>query len=55
MLPHRGRTCPSARRRSDGARGSRGQLLLLRLDPRARVYTLGKGVPPVDAPYFYVD
>lgn len=29
--------------------------LLLRLDPRARVYTLGKGVPPVDAPYFYVD
>jgi CRISPR-associated protein Cas2 len=28
--------------------------LLLRLDPRARVLTLGKGLEPVDAPYFYV-
>jgi CRISPR-associated protein Cas2 len=28
--------------------------LLLRLDPRARVLTLGKAVEPVDAPYFYV-
>jgi CRISPR-associated protein Cas2 len=29
-------------------------LLLLRLDPRARVLTLGKAVEPMDAPYFYV-
>jgi len=28
--------------------------LLLRLDPRARVLTLGKGIAPMDAPYFYV-
>jgi CRISPR-associated protein Cas2 len=28
--------------------------LLLRLDPRARVLTLGKAVEPVDAPYFHV-
>jgi len=28
--------------------------LLLRLDPRARVLTLGKAVEPVDAPYFYL-
>jgi CRISPR-associated protein Cas2 len=27
--------------------------LLLRLDPRARVLTLGKAVEPVDAHYFY--
>ena len=28
--------------------------LLLRLDPRARVVTLGKAIEPVDAPYFYL-
>jgi CRISPR-associated protein Cas2 len=28
--------------------------LLLRLDPRAHVLTLGKAVEPTDAPYFYV-
>lgn len=28
--------------------------LLLRLDPRARVRTLGKAIKPVDAPYFYL-
>ena len=28
--------------------------LLLRLDPRARVQTLGRGVTPMDLPYFYV-
>jgi CRISPR-associated protein Cas2 len=28
--------------------------LLLRLDPRARVMTLGKAIEPTDAPYFYV-
>lgn len=28
--------------------------LLLRLDPRARVLTLGKALEPVDAPYFYL-
>lgn len=28
--------------------------LLLRLDPRARVFTLGKAVEPMDAPYFHV-
>jgi CRISPR-associated protein Cas2 len=28
--------------------------LLLRLDPRARVLTLGKGVVPMDPLYFYV-
>jgi CRISPR-associated protein Cas2 len=28
--------------------------LLLRLDPRARVLTLGKAIEPTDAPYFYV-
>ena len=28
--------------------------LLLRLDPRARVLTLGKGIVPMDSPYFYV-
>ncbi|MBM3739672.1 MAG: CRISPR-associated endonuclease Cas2 [Acidobacteria bacterium] len=27
--------------------------LLLRLDPRARTFTLGKAVEPVDAPYFH--
>jgi CRISPR-associated protein Cas2 len=27
--------------------------LLLRLDPRSRVYTLGVAVDPVDPPYFY--
>ena len=28
--------------------------LLLRLDPRARVHTLGKAIEPIDAPYFHV-
>jgi len=28
--------------------------LLLRLDPRARVLTLGKAIEPIDAPYFHV-
>lgn len=28
--------------------------LLLRLDPRARVYTLGRALEPLDAPYFYL-
>lgn len=28
--------------------------LLLRLDPRARVYTLGKAIVPMDAPYFHL-
>jgi len=28
--------------------------LLLRLDPRARVFTLGKAIEPMDAPYFHV-
>jgi CRISPR-associated protein Cas2 len=28
--------------------------LLLRLDPRARVLTLGKATAPVDEPYFYL-
>lgn len=27
--------------------------LLLRLDPRARVYVLGIGTEPMDPPYFY--
>ncbi len=27
--------------------------LLLRLDPRSRVYTLGIGTEPTDPPYFY--
>lgn len=28
--------------------------LLLRLDPRSRVLTLGNAIEPVDAPYFYL-
>ena len=28
--------------------------LLLRLDPRARVLTLGRAVEPLDTPYFHV-
>jgi CRISPR-associated protein Cas2 len=28
--------------------------LLLRLDPRARVLTLGKALEPMDTPYFYL-
>jgi CRISPR-associated protein Cas2 len=28
--------------------------LLLRLDPRAKVLTLGRAVEPMDAPYFHV-
>ena len=30
------------------------RFLLLRLDPRSRVHTLGKAVPPSDTDYFYV-
>ncbi|MBX5460765.1 MAG: CRISPR-associated endonuclease Cas2 [Steroidobacteraceae bacterium] len=30
------------------------RFFLLKLDPRARVYTLGVAVEPVDPPYFYV-
>lgn len=30
------------------------RFLLLRLDPRARVRTLGAGMPPADPAYFYV-
>lgn len=30
------------------------RFLLLRLDPRSRVHTLGKAVAPVDPDYFYV-
>ena len=30
------------------------RFLLLRLDPRSRVYTLGKAVQPADPDYFYV-
>ncbi|MFA7097304.1 MAG: CRISPR-associated endonuclease Cas2 [Gammaproteobacteria bacterium] len=30
------------------------RFLLLRLDPRARVHTLGCAEPPVDSPYFYI-
>ena len=30
------------------------RFLLVRLDPRARVYTLGVANEPVDPPYFYV-
>ncbi|MCC6856350.1 MAG: CRISPR-associated endonuclease Cas2 [Microbacteriaceae bacterium] len=29
------------------------RFLLLRLDPRSRVHTLGVAVEPVDPPYFY--
>lgn len=28
--------------------------LLVRLDPRSRIYTLGIAVPPEDPPFFYV-
>lgn len=30
------------------------RFLLLRLDPRSRVHTLGKAVPPSDPDYFYI-
>lgn len=30
------------------------RFLLLRLDPRSRVHTLGRAVQPVDPDYFYV-
>jgi CRISPR-associated protein Cas2 len=33
---------------------SEDSFLLLRLDPRARVFTLGKAIEPMDAPYFHV-
>lgn len=29
------------------------RFLLIRLDPRSRVYTLGIAVPPQDPPFFY--
>jgi CRISPR-associated protein Cas2 len=29
-------------------------MLLLRLDPRARVHTLGKAIEPIEAPYFHM-
>jgi CRISPR-associated protein Cas2 len=29
------------------------RVLLIRLDPRSRVHTLGIGVPPKDPPFFY--
>jgi CRISPR-associated protein Cas2 len=32
---------------------SEDSFLLLRLDPRSRVYTLGVATEPVDPPYFY--
>ncbi|MCF8208806.1 MAG: CRISPR-associated endonuclease Cas2 [Rhodoferax sp.] len=30
------------------------RFLLLRLDPRSKLFTLGKAVPPADPDYFYV-
>ena len=33
---------------------STDRFLLLRLDPRSRVHTLGKAVQPADPEYFYV-
>jgi CRISPR-associated protein Cas2 len=33
---------------------STDRFLLLRLDPRSRVFTLGKALPPADPDYFYV-
>jgi CRISPR-associated protein Cas2 len=30
------------------------RFVLLRLDPRSKVYVLGKAVEPVDPPWFYV-
>ena len=30
------------------------RFLLVRLDPRSRVHTLGKAAPPADPDYFYV-
>lgn len=33
---------------------STDRFLLLRLDPRSRVHTLGKAVPPADPDFFYV-
>lgn len=34
--------------------GQTDRFLLVRLDPRSRVHTLGKAVPPADPDYFYV-
>ena len=31
------------------------RFVLMRLDPRARIYTLGAALPPCDPPYFYFD
>lgn len=33
---------------------STDRFLLLRLDPRSKVHTLGKAVPPADPDFFYV-
>lgn len=33
---------------------STDRFLLLKLDPRSRVYTLGKAIEPADPDYFYV-
>lgn len=33
---------------------STDRFLLLRLDPRSRVYTLGKAIQPADPDFFYV-
>lgn len=33
---------------------STDRFLLLRLDPRSRVHTLGRAVPPADPDFFYV-
>lgn len=33
---------------------SEDRFLLLRLDPRARVHTLGRAEEPQDSPYFYI-
>jgi len=33
---------------------STDRFLLLRLDPRSKLFTLGKAVPPADPDYFYV-
>jgi CRISPR-associated protein Cas2 len=34
--------------------GDCDRFLLLRLDPRAKLFALGKAVPPADPDYFYV-
>jgi CRISPR-associated protein Cas2 len=32
---------------------SQDRLLLVRLDPRSKIWTLGVAVPPVDPPFYY--